>query len=379
VSWLVLGYATVFGTGVFGWSFALPRMRICSAMRLSLSVMLPVCLGLLAINHSAHAAAPVRWSITASTALLIMVESGFTPAALAWLAQSLRPGSGKGAAMGIYSVLLSVGAIGGSLLAGVLGKMLSVDGLLLGRAALAVGALLLLHNAMDIAIQPNEESYDHAWIRPCDTRGWNLRTHCRGFRRSAWGTNALIDKGSIGGDCTLSGCVPSKSLIKVASVAHHARTAARYGIGVSAPTTDMTQVRAYLHATIRQIYEPTMPEALRKKGMDVLIGAVRFLDPHTLEVGTERICARKVLINTGTKPRIPAISGLANVLYLTYNRSLRTTAYLIFDRGANFNEEAIDTVKSFGIQPRRTSVRSPWQNGVAKRWVGNCRRNCSTM
>jgi pyruvate/2-oxoglutarate dehydrogenase complex dihydrolipoamide dehydrogenase (E3) component len=173
--------------------------------------------------------------------------------------------------------------------------------------------------------------------------------------------------------------VPSKSLIKVASVAHHARTAARYGIGVSAPTTDMTQVRAYLHATIRQIYEPTMPEALRKKGMDVLIGAVRFLDPHTLEVGTERICARKVLINTGTKPRIPAISGLANVLYLTYNRSLRTTAYLIFDRGANFNEEAIDTVKSFGIQPRRTSVRSPWQNGVAKRWVGNCRRNCSTM
>src|ERR1035438_5227097 len=38
--------------------------------------------------------------------------------------------------------------------------------------------------------------------------------------------------------------------------------------------------------------------------------------------------------------------------------------YLIFDRGANFNEEVIDTVKSFGIQPTRTSFRSPWQNGV---------------
>jgi transposase InsO family protein len=31
-------------------------------------------------------------------------------------------------------------------------------------------------------------------------------------------------------------------------------------------------------------------------------------------------------------------------------------------------------VKSFGIQPKRTSFRSPWQNGVAERWVGNCRR-----
>jgi putative transposase len=49
--------------------------------------------------------------------------------------------------------------------------------------------------------------------------------------------------------------------------------------------------------------------------------------------------------------------------------------YLIFDRAANFNEEVVSTMKSFGIQPKRTSFRSPWQNGVAERWVGNCRRD----
>jgi putative transposase len=49
--------------------------------------------------------------------------------------------------------------------------------------------------------------------------------------------------------------------------------------------------------------------------------------------------------------------------------------YLIFDRGTQFNEEVIITAKSFGIQPMRTSFRSPWQNGVAERWVGNCRRD----
>ena len=32
-------------------------------------------------------------------------------------------------------------------------------------------------------------------------------------------------------------------------------------------------------------------------------------------------------------------------------------------------------MKTFGIQPKRTSFQSPWQNGVAERWVGNCRRD----
>ena len=51
------------------------------------------------------------------------------------------------------------------------------------------------------------------------------------------------------------------------------------------------------------------------------------------------------------------------------------SGYLIFDRGSNFNQEVLDTVKSFGIEPKRTSFRSPWQNGVAERWISNCRRD----
>jgi transposase InsO family protein len=48
--------------------------------------------------------------------------------------------------------------------------------------------------------------------------------------------------------------------------------------------------------------------------------------------------------------------------------------YLIFDRGANFNRHMTYTIKSFGIQPKRTSFQSPWQNGIAERFVGSCRR-----
>jgi putative transposase len=49
--------------------------------------------------------------------------------------------------------------------------------------------------------------------------------------------------------------------------------------------------------------------------------------------------------------------------------------YLIFDRGSNFNDEVVSTMNSLGITPKRTAFRSPRQNGVAERWVGNCRRD----
>jgi transposase InsO family protein len=49
--------------------------------------------------------------------------------------------------------------------------------------------------------------------------------------------------------------------------------------------------------------------------------------------------------------------------------------YLIFDRATNFDGDVVNTIKSFGIEPKRISFRSPWQNGVAERFVGNCRRD----
>ena len=49
--------------------------------------------------------------------------------------------------------------------------------------------------------------------------------------------------------------------------------------------------------------------------------------------------------------------------------------YLIFDRGEDFNGEVVDTIKSFGIEPKRIGFQSPWQNGVAERFVGSCRRD----
>jgi putative transposase len=49
--------------------------------------------------------------------------------------------------------------------------------------------------------------------------------------------------------------------------------------------------------------------------------------------------------------------------------------YLIFDRDAKFGHEVLSAVEAIELASVRTSFRSPWQNGVAERWVGSCRRD----
>jgi MFS family permease len=144
LGWMLLGYSLVFGTGVSVWGFILPHLRVVSALRISLTAMFAVCAGLFLLNHSGATSTSMRWAIGVSTALCIMVESGFTPAALTLLAGAVGGHMGRGAAMGIYSMLLSVGAIAGSLAGAALGGRFSVDGLIYGTLAMAALAVILL-------------------------------------------------------------------------------------------------------------------------------------------------------------------------------------------------------------------------------------------
>ena len=52
-----------------------------------------------------------------------------------------------------------------------------------------------------------------------------------------------------------------------------------------------------------------------------------------------------------------------------------TTRHLILDRDGKYGLEVWAAVPSLQINPVRTSFRSPWQNGIAGRWVESCRRD----
>ncbi len=129
---------------------------------------------------------------------------------------------------------------------------------------------------------------------------------------------ALVEKHRVGGDCTWTGCVPSKTLLKAARVAHQMRTADRYGLKAADPAHDFASVMEHVQEVIAGIYEEESPRALREDGIDVYIGAARFLSPHEITVGDIMLDARHVLLSTGAHHFIPAVEGIENVAYLTY-------------------------------------------------------------
>jgi len=137
---------------------------------------------------------------------------------------------------------------------------------------------------------------------------------------------ALVERHRIGGDCTWSGCVPSKTLLKTARVAHEMRTAGRYGLPVAQPVVDLKAVMTHVRDVIREIAQEESPQALRGNGIAVVLGEARFIDPHTVVVrpgspqvaGDTTLTARRFLITTGAHPFIPPIEGLEDVDYLTY-------------------------------------------------------------
>jgi pyruvate/2-oxoglutarate dehydrogenase complex dihydrolipoamide dehydrogenase (E3) component len=129
---------------------------------------------------------------------------------------------------------------------------------------------------------------------------------------------ALVEKSRIGGDCTWTGCVPSKALIKAARIAHEVQTAHQYGVMTQAPTVDMTRVRAYVRRVIEGVYRFETPEALAEEGVEVILGSARFLDPWTIEVGRSTVKSKTFLIATGARATIPPIAGLEDVPFITY-------------------------------------------------------------
>ncbi len=128
---------------------------------------------------------------------------------------------------------------------------------------------------------------------------------------------ALVERENIGGDCTWTGCVPSKALLKVGKIAHTVRTAQHYGVHTQPPTTDMPTVRAYIQHAIQELYQHETPEATAERGIHVILGDARFLDPHRIEVDGKTLHAKRFIVATGGRALVPPVPGLADVRYHT--------------------------------------------------------------
>lgn len=126
----------------------------------------------------------------------------------------------------------------------------------------------------------------------------------------------LVERDRMGGDCLNVGCVPSKALIAAAGAAAAARSGA-LGAPRAEEQADFAAVMGHVRRTIEAIAPHDSVERFTSLGVTVLQEEARFLDPRTIQAGGRRIAARRFVIATGSRPRIPDLPGLREVPFLT--------------------------------------------------------------
>lgn len=163
----------------------------------------------------------------------------------------------------------------------------------------------------------------------------------------------LIEKERLGGTCVNNGCIPTKTLVASARVAHLARRAADFGVVTGDVSVDMAAVKARKDAVVQQSRDNLANWIGGTTGLELVIGEARFAGEKTVEVGARRFEADQIVINVGGSPIVPDWPGLAGAPFLT-NREMmdidRLPERLIVVGGSYIGLEFAQMYRRFGAQ-----------------------------
>jgi pyruvate/2-oxoglutarate dehydrogenase complex dihydrolipoamide dehydrogenase (E3) component len=139
---------------------------------------------------------------------------------------------------------------------------------------------------------------------------------------------AVVERKLFGGTCVNTGCIPTKTLVASAYVAHMARRAAEYGIDIGGPIkVDMRRVKARKDGIVGQSRDGVAGWMDGLPNAKVYRGHARFTGPKTVSVNGETLEADQIVINTGGRAVVPNMPGLDRVPYLT-NSSMMDIDFL---------------------------------------------------
>lgn len=114
----------------------------------------------------------------------------------------------------------------------------------------------------------------------------------------------LVEKEHLGGECTNSGCIPSKALLYFAKEYYLTKKLA------GRTNQEPVDALLYLKQKRAEILEEETPAALEHHGMKVILGEAKFLTPNSIEVNSESFHFTKAVIATGSNPRIIDLPGV---------------------------------------------------------------------
>jgi mycothione reductase len=151
---------------------------------------------------------------------------------------------------------------------------------------------------------------------------------------------AVIEKGRMGGTCLNRGCIPSKLLIHSADVAETIKSAHVFGLKVEGFSVDFHSIVEQVNETVDLQSDKIRKSFEGKENPRLFANECKFVGEKIISIEGDRsshrncidngndektttITADKILISTGTRPRIPEINGLNESGYITSDEALR--------------------------------------------------------
>ncbi|HRA46983.1 MAG TPA: FAD-dependent oxidoreductase, partial [Thermomicrobiales bacterium] len=130
---------------------------------------------------------------------------------------------------------------------------------------------------------------------------------------------AIIEQQFVGGTCINYGCMPTKTMVASARVAHLARRGRDFGVHTAPVTVDLAVVRERKRAVVEQMRSGSQHAIEAADNVDLIFGEATFLGPRRLRIartdgGDQEVQATEwIFINTGARPNIPIIPGIETV------------------------------------------------------------------
>jgi len=173
---------------------------------------------------------------------------------------------------------------------------------------------------------------------------------------------ALIERDLLGGDCLNVGCVPSKGIISAARIAASVRDAHEFGVEVPEGwKVDFGKAMERMRRLRADISRHDSAARFRDLGIDVFLGAGRFVGKDSIEVAGTRLKYKRAVIATGARAAELPIPGLKEVGYLTNESVFSLTEFpehLIVIGGGPIGTEMAQTFARLGAKVTQIEMAS---------------------
>ncbi len=165
---------------------------------------------------------------------------------------------------------------------------------------------------------------------------------------------AIVERNLFGGTCVNTGCIPTKTMVASAYVAHLAKRALDFGVQTSGQVTaDMRAVKARKDA-ISGRHRIAVEQWLKSlQNCTIYRGHARFESPRKISVGSEELTAERIFINVGARATVPPLPGLDQIAYLTNSSMMRVDflpKHLIIVGGSYVGLEFGQMFRRFGSE-----------------------------